>query len=243
MPPRAPQVLRSGQPQQPQQQRPWFNFNFAERQRITGYGRKEGLSEAETQAAYESGQPIGTTRYQRDVVRGLRSGQRRIERPGLFTKSPQAQQRAIRTAQKYDPNVTPQEVDAWIREGSFKYASRDVRARAPARIIGPDPAYVSGVVEDDRGIALYNSLDTPEIAAFRLEVLENARRFIQAERDAGNLSANKERTEKRIMAMRPDQLSMYANQDITERKDFARNTSDEGIEIDGKTEVNMFHYH
>ena len=235
MPPGAPQIL--GQPPN----RPWFSLNFSEQQRLYGYGRKQGLSTTETESAYATGS-LGSTRYQRGVVRGISSGNRPIERPGLFERSAGAQQRAMREARRHNPDVSPEQVDAWMREGSFHPFARKRADRTPARVVGRDPSWYRSVTYNaDTGTPVGNGLDTPEVAQLRTDALYKASAFVDTERASGNMKADMDHTRERVMAMTPDQLDYYMR--LASDEEIKQFAMEPPADLGDGTAVNVGWYH
>jgi hypothetical protein len=136
------------------------------------------------------------------------------------------------------PDATPEQVDAWMREGSFRPASRKPQNRIPAAVVGRDPQYAGNVAVDEYGTP-FNALDTPEVAQLRADALNEASSFVQAERASGNVKANEAATRERIDMMTPEQLRIYMEQDPEERKMFAM-----AAPVDyGTGAANLWHYH
>ena len=200
---------------------PWNLLYFGERQRFYEYGRRQGLTEAQTQESYSAGQRIGTTRYQQGVVSGVRSGRRRIESPGLLSRSDASQRRIMREAHRYDPNASPQDVDRWIREGLFRPYAREQGGRIPVQLVRPDSNY-TGNVNRDRvtGYPVGNNLDDPMTAQNRIDAVQSARNFASAMRAEGR-EINEDKVVERIYGMTPEQLERYRNQTDEQRRAWA----------------------
>jgi hypothetical protein len=145
----------------------------------------------------------------------------------------------VREAQRHVPNATPQQVDQWIREGSFRPAARQASDRIPAFLVGRDPAYAANASADVFGTPVNNLDLTQEDIDLRTAALNEASNFVLAERESGNTKADENKTRERINEMTPEQLQTYMSQSDSERKTYAM-----ADPVDfGDGQFNLWHYH